>query len=178
MSRLFHRSARSDLFQWLSGLITLLRTLGDAHQGGTMFVIDQIVPTVCAAGAGTAVHLIETAEFAPQPTPPELLPDPVRATAQVAQGIVDVLSGLRPIGQLNQYTSDEVRELLRSRQKVRAIDRRGHRLPKVVSIRVTTPHASVIEASAIVGGAPRARALALRLEGLDGRWQCTALEMG
>lgn len=143
-----------------------------------MLVHKELVPAVCAAGAGTAARIVDLVEFTPQPTPTELLPDPVRATAQVAQAIVDVLSGLRPLGQLNQYTSDTVRELLRTRQKVRTIDRRGRRLPRVISLRVTTPRPSVIEASVIVGGSPRARAIALRLEGLDGRWQCTALELG
>lgn len=143
-----------------------------------MYLLSEFSPAVCPAGAGAPAHVVEHVDFTPQRTPADLLPDPVRATAGVAQAIVDVLSGIRPLGQLNAFASDEVRELLRSRQNVRAIDRRGHRAPRVVSLRVTTPGPSVIEASVTVGGAPRARALALRLEGLDGRWQCTALEMG
>jgi hypothetical protein len=143
-----------------------------------MFLPTAVTLAVCAAGGVAAARTCEVVEFAPQRTPAEQLPDPVRATANVAQAVVDVLSGVRPLGQLNLYTSDAVREVLRTTAKVRAIDQRGHRLPKVVSVRVTTPQPSVIEASATVNGTPRARALALRLEGLDGRWQCTALELG
>jgi hypothetical protein len=53
------------------------------------------------------------------------------------------------------------------------------RLAEVVrSVRVSEPTDGVAEVCAIVQQGPRCRAIALRLEGIDGRWQCTALQIG
>jgi hypothetical protein len=53
------------------------------------------------------------------------------------------------------------------------------RLAEVVrSVRVSEPHDGVAEVCAVVQQGPRCRAIALRLEGIDGRWQCTALQIG
>jgi len=48
----------------------------------------------------------------------------------------------------------------------------------VRSLHVSEPADGVAEVAASVRRGPRCTALALRLEGLDGRWQCTALEVG
>jgi len=48
----------------------------------------------------------------------------------------------------------------------------------VRSVHTTEPVPGVVEASAVVVDRGRVRAVALRLEGLDGRWRATALEMG
>jgi hypothetical protein len=45
-------------------------------------------------------------------------------------------------------------------------------------VRVTEPADGVAEVSALVRRGLRVTAVALRLEGMDGRWQCTALELG
>jgi hypothetical protein len=42
---------------------------------------------------------------------------------------------------------------------------------------VCTPTDGVAEASAVIQVGRRCRALAMRLEGLDGQWRCTALEI-
>ncbi len=123
--------------------------------------------------------------FDPQPTPVEALPDPSATVQRFAQAIVDVLSGQRCLAQLNAWATPEVLEQLRPIAE-RAVAQRAKattgssrrapgRLPRVVSTRVTTPAHGVVEASAVVSGAPRSRAVAMRFEGLDGRWQCTAL---
>ena len=48
----------------------------------------------------------------------------------------------------------------------------------VRGVRVCLPADGVAEASAVVIDADRVRAVAVRLEGLDGRWRATALEVG
>jgi hypothetical protein len=124
--------------------------------------------------------------FDPQPTPMEVLPDPATIVPRFAQAIVDVLSGQRSLSQLNAWVTPEVLEQLgpiaeramAQRSKVVAAgpsNRHPGRLPRVVSTRITTPARGVVEASAVVSGSPRSRAVAMRFEGLDGRWRCTAL---
>ncbi|MDQ1246770.1 MAG: hypothetical protein QG597_1138 [Actinomycetota bacterium] len=120
--------------------------------------------------------------FDRQPTPMSELPDPTTAVVQLAQAIVDVLFGQRALTQLNAWVTTEVLDQLRLAQRVMAgrpsAQRLEWRSPRVTSTRVTCPAPGVIEASAVVAAAPRSRALALRLEGLDGRWRCTALRAG
>jgi hypothetical protein len=48
----------------------------------------------------------------------------------------------------------------------------------VRSVHVSEPADGVAEVSALVRRGVRCTAVALRLEGMDGRWQCTALEVG
>ena len=48
----------------------------------------------------------------------------------------------------------------------------------VRSVHVSEPADGVAEVCALVRRGARSTAVALRLEGLDGRWQCTALELG
>jgi hypothetical protein len=49
---------------------------------------------------------------------------------------------------------------------------------RVRSVRVTSPAPGIVEASAVVIGGERARAVALRLEVVRGRWLATAVELG
>jgi Family of unknown function (DUF6459) len=48
----------------------------------------------------------------------------------------------------------------------------------VRSVHVSEPVDGIAEVCAIVQQGPRCRTIALRLEGIDGRWQCTALQIG
>jgi hypothetical protein len=45
-------------------------------------------------------------------------------------------------------------------------------------VRVCEPADGVAEAAAVVHGPQRTRAVALRLEGMDGRWRVTAFQAG
>jgi hypothetical protein len=114
-------------------------------------------------------------------TPRSDLPDPRRWSARLAQGLVEVLSGVRPLPQLAPWVSEEVFAELRPR--VRAAERRPDRpasrmRAQLRTLRLCEPADGVAEVSAVVQHGTRCRALALRLEGLDGRWRCTALEFG
>ena len=111
----------------------------------------------------------------PQPTPRAQLPDPHGWAPRLAQALVEVVGGERPLAQLVRWTSAEVYERLRrglgytrERDPLRAVVR---------SVTVSEPADGVAEVAAIVRRGPRCTALALRMEGLDGRWQCTELEL-
>ena len=93
--------------------------------------------------------------------------------------MAETLVGARPAGQLSRFTSLDVLRLLeRWTGRFGAAGGRPGRRPVVTSVHVGQPQADVAEASVVIDTGPRRRALALRLEGRDGRWRCTALQLG
>jgi hypothetical protein len=128
-------------------------------------------------------------------TPRSLLPDPAPLAHRFAQAVVEILAGDRPAAQLSRYATLDVLDQLE-----RMVRRRAGRpvglvrtavggaassagaataeRPRVTSVHICEPVDGVTEACAVISAGPRRRALAFRLEGLDGRWQCTALRMG
>lgn len=124
-------------------------------------------------------------EFGPQKTASTMLPAPTPWAGRLVQAVIEVVSGVRPVSQLVRWTTAPVYEALCSRV-ARPVPSAGSgrdhintRLAEVVrSVRVSEPRDGVAEVCAIVQQGPRCRAIALRLEGIDGRWQCTALQIG
>ena len=114
-----------------------------------------------------------------RPTPGAALPEPRRWTARLAQALAEALAGHRPVQQLLPWTDEEVYATVTMRAVTarRRAGSAGVGRPLVRALRVSTPRDGVVEASAVVQAGRRCRALALRLEGLDGRWRCTALEV-
>ena len=49
--------------------------------------------------------------------------------------------------------------------------------PVIRSLHLSEPGDGVVEACSLVHDGTRGRAIALRLEGIDGRWVCTALDV-
>lgn len=98
----------------------------------------------------------------------------------LVQRLLEVLAGVRPLAQLQRDTTPELFARLervvasRPRGAGTRPDRRAVR-----SVHVQARPEGVAEVCATVKRAtpagPRAAALALRLEGLDGRWCCTEL---
>lgn len=115
-----------------------------------------------------------------RPTPGHALPDPARWAAQFVQAAIEVTTGLRPPSQLVRWASEDVRRLLIRRAHLAHRDGRPQvaRRSVVRSTRVCVPQDGIVEASAVVADGRRVRAVALRLEGLDGRWRVTALQLG
>lgn len=132
---------------------------------------------------------------APSPLPPRTpelrlvpgtrgAPDDVSVwAARFAQAVVEVLGGDRPLPQLVRWTSRRVyRDLERrvhllarscgSEQRLRTVR------PQVRSVHVCHPAEGAAEVSVHVRHGQRSRALAARLELVQGRWQCTALQLG
>jgi hypothetical protein len=106
----------------------------------------------------------------------------VRAwAARMAQAVVEVVCGRRPVCQLVRWTAPEVyRDLERRVAVVRragGTDRRPVP-PQVRSVHVCRVRSEAAEVSVHIRHGLRSRALALRLERRAGRWQCTVLQFG
>lgn len=123
----------------------------------------------------------------PPPAPPApgsagRLPAPAPWVARLAPAILEVAAGERPAGQLTRWVTTEIRETLARRGMAVRRHPAGKGLQpqgrKVRSVRVTSPAPGVIEASAVVVGAVRSRAVAMRLEAVRDRWLVTAVELG
>jgi hypothetical protein len=116
--------------------------------------------------------------FERQPTATAQLPPADAFAARLAVAAVEVAAGARPATQLMRHCAPRVFESLVRRQAHRA--GRLTRRPAVALRRVRVCHVrdGVVEAAVIVVVARRVRPVAVRLEGLDGRWLVTALEMG
>ncbi len=116
-----------------------------------------------------------------QPPAPRELPDPRPEVAQFVALLLDTLAGARPASALQGRASCRV---YRGIAKLAADRGRRHRpgardaRPALRSVHVTEPEATVAEACAVVRFGSRCRAVALRFEGVAGRWKCTAIEMG
>ncbi len=119
-------------------------------------------------------------DFGPRRTATDALPSAHDWGRRLVQVVVEVMCSQRPASQLLRHTSQPVYNQVVS-QTLPPV-RRGagaqRRRPRVTSVRVCEPVDGVAELSAVVHGQYRVQAMALRLEGRDGRWRVTALECG
>ncbi|UWF78226.1 Rv3235 family protein [Microbacterium neungamense] len=119
--------------------------------------------------------------FAPQPTSATELPDPVPLLRSLTQGALEVLAGVREVDQLARWFSEDAFRALvtRANLSARARSARGTAPTRpsfrILSIHHAAPADGVVEAAIVVAGPGRTRAVAIRLEGLDGRWRATSL---
>jgi hypothetical protein len=121
--------------------------------------------------------------FAPQRTPSTALPDPDPFVRNLTRGVLEVFAGVREVDQLARWlTEDPYRKLVtRANLAARARNARGvpARRPvhAILSVRHSSPADGVVESVVIVQGPARTRAVAMRLEGMDGRWRATSLAL-
>jgi len=121
--------------------------------------------------------------FAPQRTPSIELPSPEPFLRNLALGVLEVFAGVREVEQLARWlTEDAYRKLVvRTNLAARARNARGMvaRRPvhTVMSVHESSPADGIVEAVVVVRGPARTRALAVRLEGRDGRWRATSLAL-
>jgi hypothetical protein len=127
-------------------------------------------------------HRYPDDEFGPQQTSRVLLPEPKAWAGRLVQAIIEVTAGVRPLAQLVRWTTTDVYDAVQCRVHDALHNPRpvpARRPAEVVrSVHLSEPADGVAEVCAIVQQGPRCRAIALRLEGVDGRWQCTALQLG
>lgn len=90
---------------------------------------------------------------------------------------LEALSGRRPVGQLQSVTSPGVFAALSGRRRPRWCAE-GTAPLLLGPVHVCEPVDGVAEISAVARRGGRAHAVAARLEGVDGRWRCTALQVG
>ncbi len=127
-------------------------------------------------GAVRAVEADLRRLFGRQRTPRAQLPAPGPRAAAAVRLLLEVLTGDRPTRQVAGWVSPRVLAGLedRSPDQHRTLPRR----PVLHSLRVTEPADGIAEVSAVVICGDRHRAVALRLDGVDGRWMVTALHVG
>ncbi len=118
---------------------------------------------------------------------PGRLPDPRPLAGELARAVVEVLAGDRPVGQLLTRLDSRTYGQLsarapapatapipaRARAGIHPTDR-----PRVCTVHVSHPAAGVAEITARVQTNGRSRAVALRLEEWQGRWRCSAVDVG
>ena len=105
------------------------------------------------------------------------LPDVRHSGRRLLTMTLEALAGRRPLAQLRPLTSLGVFTALSRGNRPRWCTEGT--APLVVGpVHVCEPVDGVAEVSAVARRAGRAHAVAARLEGIDGRWQCTALQIG
>ncbi len=121
--------------------------------------------------------------FGHQPTPTSALPDPAPLIENLTRCVIEILAGARELEQISRWVTDDVyRHLLKrvvlSARARQATGRSATRPTFTIgSATQCSPRDGVVEAVVIVHGRARARAVALRLEGLDERWRATAINV-
>jgi hypothetical protein len=121
--------------------------------------------------------------FAPQRTPSTALPDPEPFLRNLTLGVLEVFAGVREVDQLARWlTEDAYRKLVaRANLAARARSARGVAAKRpvhtIMSVHESSPADGIVEAVVVVRGPARTRALAVRIEGMDGRWRATSLAL-
>jgi hypothetical protein len=119
----------------------------------------------------------QAGDFGPAWSTRAELPDPRDAGRRLITLTLETLAGRRPLAQLQPFTSLGVfAALSRGRRPRWCADSTS---PLVIGrLHVCEPVDGVAEISAVARRDGRAHAVAARLEGIDGRWRCTALQVG
>jgi hypothetical protein len=105
------------------------------------------------------------------------LPDARAAGRQLLVLALEALAGRRPLTQLQPVTSPRTYAALTGRRHP-AWCAAGTAPLVLGRVHVCEPVDGVAEVSAVAHRSGRAHAVAARLEGIDGRWRCTALQIG
>ncbi|WP_029149294.1 Rv3235 family protein [Microbacterium indicum] len=119
--------------------------------------------------------------FARQPTRTADLPDPLPLITSLAGGVLEVIAGVRDVDQLARWLDEGPYQalLVRANLAARARSARGesahHPAYQVQSAHHSSPADGVVEGVAVVATPRRTRAIAVRLEGADGRWRAASL---
>jgi Family of unknown function (DUF6459) len=105
------------------------------------------------------------------------LPDPGAAGRRLLLLTLEGLAGRRPLSQVQPLTAVGVYAALTTGRRPRWCA--GGTAPVLLGpVRVCEPVDGVAEVSAVARRSGRAHAVAARLEGIDGRWRCIALQIG
>jgi hypothetical protein len=110
-------------------------------------------------------------EFAPEPTSADDLPDIKELTSHFMHNVLEIWAGRRSASQVQSLCHHLIfADIQRTagQQKV---------LGKIRKIKVTQPLDGISESAVTVRYGDRLRVVAIRFEGLDKRWLCTALTL-
>ena len=115
---------------------------------------------------------------------PKKVSDPVMTVKRFANltiGVLEVLAGVREVDQLARWLGEDAYRALLTRANLSARARNARGVTparpayRIVSTRCSSPADGVVEGVVITAGPARTRAVAVRLEGWDGRWRATSL---
>ncbi len=141
-------------------------------------------PSRTARASTAPADAYELSEFfAPQRTPSTALPDPEPFLRNITRGVLEVFAGVREVDQLARWLTEDAYRKLMTRANLAARARSARGVPAkrpvhtMLSVHHSSPADGVIEAVVIVQGPARTRAVALRIEGMDGRWRTTSLAL-
>lgn len=121
--------------------------------------------------------------FEVQPTQSVDLPDPRPLLENLTRCVIEILAGVRELDQIARWVNDEVYRHLTKRvvisARARAVKGVAAVRPQVTlgTVTITHPRDGVVEAVVIVHSKKRTRAVAIRLEGWDGRWRAAAVNV-
>ncbi len=120
---------------------------------------------------------VPDADFGPSWSSRSDLPDPGVAGRRLLTLTLEAFAGRRPIIQLQHLTTARVFTALSAGR--RPLWCAEGTAPLLIGrVHVCEPVDGVAEISAVARRGGRAHAVAARLEGIDGRWRCTALQIG
>lgn len=107
----------------------------------------------------------------PQPTSASELPDIRRWLSTYTMSVIEVLTGRRQPAQLIERTHRVIyQQLLRMIGTLKSV-------AKIRTLYLSQPLDGICEASITIAVDGRIRVIAIRCEGVDGRWLCTALRL-
>jgi uncharacterized protein DUF6459 len=106
------------------------------------------------------------------------LPDPASSARKLLVALLEARAGLRPLRQLAGWLSPAVLAGLSTELARVPAPETGVRQATVKSVHVCEPADGIAEIAVVVCTGTRHRAIAARLEGLDGRWRCIRLQLG
>ncbi len=111
------------------------------------------------------------AEFAPEPTSAADLPDINDLTFQFIHNVVEIWARRRSASQVQTMCHHLIfADLQRKAGQQKLVGR-------IRKIKVTQPLDGISESTVTIRYGDRLRVVAIRFEGLDGRWLCTALTL-
>jgi len=134
-------------------------------------------------GRTTLARIAHEEFFDYQPTSTADLPDPRPLIENLTRCVIEILAGARELEQVARWVTDDVYRTLLTRSTISARARAARGAPvvrpnfSVNEPRISEPRDGVIEAVTIVTSRARARAVAIRLEGLDRRWRASAISV-
>lgn len=134
-------------------------------------------------GRTTLARIAHEEFFDYQPTSTADLPDPRPLIENLTRCVIEILAGARELEQVARWVTDDVYRTLLTRSTISARARAARGAPvvrpnfSVSEPRISEPRDGVIEAVTIVTSRARARAVAIRLEGLDRRWRASAISV-
>jgi hypothetical protein len=147
-----------------------------AQPGNSAAATDLAVDDLRVPSAARLQRAVDT--FRTQPTARADLPDLAGFSRRFAIAVIEVATGRRSASQLSRHTAPAVQAGLA--KDAGRISRLGTtaRPATIHSVHLAEPTDGVAEVAVVVRVGDRFRAIAMRFEGLDGRWRCVRLQIG